>query len=256
MRSVGSAVVVVRARSGPAHVTVQVALVDFGSPHAGEPMTTGFSPAPRAHHDVAHVVPSSAPAEGHGSNQRLTLRSHAKRGVSKGGHEHVVRRPSFETAASRPPQDEVLSFGRSFTRRSGPAAASRWRSIAHDPRRARTGLAGLWLVGRKQKGRRGKRQSRLFLIKFLLNLQLHPCMARRSARMAAGSACKPGRAGATSTFGDSSHSPASATQPSGWRIRRSPDPVLPGRRGRSRARPRRSRSPSARRSYWFEGRGS
>ena len=27
--------------------------------------------------------------------------------VSKGGNEHIVRLPSFETAASRPPQDEV-----------------------------------------------------------------------------------------------------------------------------------------------------
>jgi hypothetical protein len=37
----------------------------------------------------------------------LTLRSGAKRRVSKGGNEHLADGSSFETAAARPPQDEV-----------------------------------------------------------------------------------------------------------------------------------------------------
>jgi len=40
-------------------------------------------------------------------HHHLTLRSGAKRRVSKGGNEHLVCGPSFETAAARPPQDEV-----------------------------------------------------------------------------------------------------------------------------------------------------
>jgi hypothetical protein len=38
----------------------------------------------------------------------LTLRSGPEGRVSKGGNPHLVRCLSFETAASRPPQDEVF----------------------------------------------------------------------------------------------------------------------------------------------------
>src|SRR6476661_519149 len=50
----------------------------------------------------------------------LTLRSE-RASVSKGGHEHLVCCPSFETAASRPPQDE------DFMRSAISAPLPSWR---------------------------------------------------------------------------------------------------------------------------------
>jgi hypothetical protein len=40
-------------------------------------------------------------------NYGLTLRSRAKRGVSKGGNEHLAGCPCFETLAALAPQHEV-----------------------------------------------------------------------------------------------------------------------------------------------------
>jgi len=44
------------------------------------------------------------------SNNHLTLRSGPQDRVSKGGYTHHVCGPSFETAAARPPQDEVVGI--------------------------------------------------------------------------------------------------------------------------------------------------
>lgn len=65
----------------------------------GEPAHQGTTGSPPAHRDTA----ASHPAASHTGD--LTLRSPAERGVSKGRHAHTTS-PSFETAVSRPPQDE------------------------------------------------------------------------------------------------------------------------------------------------------
>lgn len=56
--------------------------------------SAGTAGSPPAHRDTAASHTAG-----------LTLRSPAERGVSKGRHEHAAS-PSFETAVSRPPQDE------------------------------------------------------------------------------------------------------------------------------------------------------
>ena len=176
VRSVGSAVVVVQARSGPAQVAVQVARVDFSSPHAREPTTAGFSPAPRAHHDVARVVPSPVPAvrsppeESHmvllcpreagrrygrvghsGRVPRLTRR----RG-QKGRWGHACGFPPPPPSGAPPPKR-----GRTRSRSSLPAGQDRRRLHPGAGLRMIRGVRGRVLLDCrwiKQKGRRGKRQ--------------------------------------------------------------------------------------------------